>query len=419
MKVLWITNVLLPEATSILRGEKELKGTGSWVLAMAEALFCREEMSLFIASISDLVNEISVIKGEKIVYYAIPRGKGDVEYNKEYERAYSRIKNEINPDVVHIHGTEYPHSLAALRTFGADRTVVSLQGIISSIHRYYFGGISRKDIIKNWTIHDVLRPSLFSLQSRMEKSGMYEVQLFKEMKHVIGRTTWDKAQVWSINPDVHYYHCDEVLREDFYTGDIWDYNRCTSHSIFLSQGSYPLKGLHKVLDALPLIKRIYPDVSVRVAGLDITYDGTSFKDKIKISTYGRFVKGIIKKNNIVGNITFLGPLNAEQMKHEYLRANVFVCPSSIENSPNSLGEAQVLGVPCVASYAGGIPDFMKGCEDFLYRFDDIEMMSKKICNIFGMEGKMDTNEMMEVARKRHDTQNNIETLLSIYNQIKG
>ena len=54
-------------------------------------------------------------------------------------------------------------------------------------------------------------------------------------------------------------------------------------------------------------------------------------------------------------VSFLGPLNAEQMKAEYLRSNVFLCPSSIENSPNSLGEAQMLGVPCVASYVGGIP----------------------------------------------------------------
>ena len=42
-------------------------------------------------------------------------------------------------------------------------------------------------------------------------------------------------------------------------------------------------------------------------------------------------------------------------------------PSSCENSPNSLGEAMLLGMPCVASNAGGIPDMLAaGREGLLY-----------------------------------------------------
>ena len=189
------------------------------------------------------------------------------------------------------------------------------------------------------------------------------------------------------------------------------------HCIFLSQGSYPLKGLHKVLEALPIIKKYYPDVVVRVAGPDITYSGAGLRGKLKISTYGKIIKRVIKNNNLENNVVFVGSLNAQDMVKEYLQANIFVCPSSIENSPNSLGEAQILGVPCVASYAGGIPDFMQGNEGFLYRFDDVEMLSEKISRAFEIGKAIDTSAIQQVAQKRHNTKEIVNRALNIYNEI--
>lgn len=416
MKILWITNSLFPEATAKLNGQSEVKGTGGWLVALADALMQKNEFDLTVACITPFVKELRKIEGERICYFAIPY-IGDTTFKKQYEATFRSIYETVKPDVVHIHGTEFPHSLAALRACGSKNSVISLQGMASIISRYYLAGLSYKDIFCNPTLHDLLRMSLFQEKREMEQRGYFETQLIKEASYIIGRTSWDHTHVWAVNPQVKYFHCDEVLREEFYEGDIWQYNRCTFHSIFLSQGSYPLKGLHKVLDALPLIKHIYPDVSVRVAGPDITYGGAGFKERLKISTYGRIVKGIIKKNNISDNIAFLGSLNAEQMKQEYLSANVFVCPSSIENSPNSLGEAQILGVPCVASYAGGIPDFMKGCEDYLYRFDDVEMMAKKICNVFEMQDKIDTNIARQIAFERHNAFAVVAKTQEIYEKV--
>ena len=34
----------------------------------------------------------------------------------------------------------------------------------------------------------------------------------------------------------------------------------------------------------------------------------------------------------------------KKMKEKFLNSHVFLCPSSIENSPNALGEAMILGV---------------------------------------------------------------------------
>ena len=233
-------------------------------------------------------------------------------------------------------------------------------------------------------------------------------------KHIIGRTSWDRARTWAINPAAHYHFCNETLRPEFYDGSSWDYNRCNKHTIFLSQAGYPIKGLHQLLKAMPLILRHYPNTTIRIAGNDIT-KCTSLKDFLHFTGYGRYINRLIKKGELEDHVVFIGRLNADEMKREYLSANVFVCPSSIENSPNSLGEAQILGVPCVSSYVGGTMDMMDSNTDNLYRFEEIEMLAYKICQIFGKEERqVDTKD---IAVKRHNQLGNATMLCDIYKSI--
>ena len=51
------------------------------------------------------------------------------------------------------------------------------------------------------------------------------------------------------------------------------------------------------------------------------------------------------------------------MKDRFLKSHMYLCPSAIENSPNSLGEAMLLGVPCVAADVGGISSIFENGKD--------------------------------------------------------
>lgn len=59
----------------------------------------------------------------------------------------------------------------------------------------------------------------------------------------------------------------------------WDYKQCHKYTIFLSQGQYPIKGLHQMVKALPLILRDYPDTKVYVAGNDFFSDVPFWRKK--------------------------------------------------------------------------------------------------------------------------------------------
>lgn len=416
MKVLWITNILFPEASAVLTGNKELKSSGGWMLGAAKGLLEHGNIDLYVATVSSQVTTLTKLQGKDITYFVIPLGKGNLRENKEYNTYWQKIHSEVKPDVVHIHGTEYSHGYAYMQACNCDNVVVSIQGLKSAYCYYYHYGITRSEIYKTITLRDLFRGSILRDKLSFKRSAKYEIEMLKLTKHIIGRTSWDKERTWAINPNAKYHFCNETLREEFYDGSVWDYKKCNKHTIFLSQAGYPIKGLHQVLRAMPLILRHYPDTVIRVAGIDITRND-HIRDYLHYTGYGKFIKKLINKLELRGKVIFTGNLNAAEMKSEYLSANVFICPSSIENSPNSLGEAQILGVPCVASYVGGIPDMMIGCEQNLYRFEEVEMLAYKVCKVFEREEKQ--INLCSAAITRHDQKANSEQLLTIYNEIKG
>ncbi len=414
MNVLWITNILFPEASSLLFSSQDLKDSGGWLIGAAKMLEQVEYVKLSIAAVSPLVKTLEVVKGNNSTYYVIPYGKGNLKYNKDYEDYWKMVKDKVNPDIVHIHGTEYSHGLAYINVCGNDNVVVSIQGLKSSLYSYYYYGLSKWDIYSHITFRDIIRGNIIHDQIQFKRQGLLEREIICKVKYIIGRTSWDRANTWAINPKVKYYFCNETLRPEFYDGSKWSYEKCLKHSIFLSQASYPIKGLHQVLRAMPIILKKFPDTQIRIAGRDIT-DTKGFKQLIKLSGYGSILKSLINKLRLKDHIVFLGPLNADEMKREYLSCNVFVCPSSIENSPNSLGEAQILGTPVIASYVGGVMDMMKGDEEHLYRFEEICMLAEKICTVFA--NKNTQTDMIEIASDRHSQIINLQKLLAIYHDI--
>lgn len=411
MKVLWISNIVFPEALSVLTGNSEMKTSGGWMVGAAETLVNMQNLTLAIASPTGMVRELRCIKGASMLHYLFPLGNNP----SIYENYWKRINDEFKPDIVHIHGTEMLHGWAYVNACGANNVVVSIQGMTSA-YNYYYYGLTIKQILSNFTLRNFIKGGILKSYKSFKRRSTYEIDLLTRVHHIIGRTSWDQARTWAINPQAQYHFCNETLRKEFYEGNLWSYNKCLKHSIFISQANYPIKGLHMLLRAMPLILHHYPDAEIRVAGLDITRN-SSWKERLKITDYGSIIKNYIEKYKLVGKVSFTGPLNAQRMKQEYLNCNVFVCSSSIENSPNSLGEAQILGVPCVASYVGGVPDMMKGDEDNLYRFEEVEMLAWRICNLFEKSKDCNNTLVQKRAKDRHDPQNNMKRLIDIYDMI--
>lgn len=413
MRVLWITNIPFPPICEKMGWHTP--AIGGWMYSAAKRIKAQEDIQLFVAFPSSRSAQFVSEAVDGIHFFAIPYGRHNPTKNYIFVQDYwKQIHSMVNPDVVHIHGTEYAHGNDYIRACGADHVVVSVQGLLSACSQFYYAGIEARDARYCVTLRDIIRKTTMLDESRnFARRGEIEKDTLRRVHHVIGRTNWDKTQIWALNPDAVYHYCGEALRDPFYR-NAWNYEHCEPHSIFLSQAGYALKGLHMVIKALPLVMAHYPDTKVYVAGDDIT----KRKPLHRYTSYGRYIRKMLRGFGVADRVVFTGPLDEYQMCERYLRSNVFICPSSLENSPNSLGEAQALGVPAIASYVGGVPDMMRGDEGHLYRFEDSTMLAKMICVIFEeKEGARPCQDLRSAAIIRHDPESVINTLLQVYREL--
>lgn len=416
MKILWITNTIFPEVSKKLG--LPVAETGGWMYGLAKLILSIPGLELGVAATyhGKILMKFEI---HRISYYLIPSESRPI-YQKDKEEFWKEVCDEFTPDIVHIHGTEWPHGLTCMQACPALSYVVSIQGLIGVCNRYYFAGISKWEIFKTITFRDILkRDTLFQGQRKFERRGLSELKILQKSRNIIGRTSWDYIHTKTINPSINYHFCNEVLRDSFYSATKWNMENKNQNTIFLSQASYPIKGLHQVIKAVALLKKEFPDIKIRVAGQSIT-DYNNIWEKIKISGYGAYLRSLIQRWDLWEQIQFTGTLNEEGMVNEYQKAHLFICPSSIENSSNSVGEAQLIGVPTIASYVGGLPNMIiQGESGLLYRFEEVEMLAENIRMVF-------TNNKLAVqlsqnginaAEKRHNRQINLDQTIRIYNEV--
>ena len=108
------------------------------------------------------------------------------------------------------------------------------------------------------------------------------------------------------------------------------------------------------------------------------------------------------------------------MKQEYLSAHLFVCPSAVENSPNSVAEAQLLGVPVAAARTGGIPSVVKHEQSgLLFEKGNSQQLAEAVLRIFGDDAFAEELSETEkgLAHSQYDGDVNFRRLLEIYGEI--
>lgn len=421
MRILWFTNHLLPEVAKAINDEPTVNE--GWLVGMIKNLSdidSKDEITVCCPK-NGIKNIISG-QQDQYKYVVYPLTKEKVCYDVNLHAVIEKILNKIRPDIVHIMGTEFPHSysvIEACNTVGLiDHTVISIQGLVSVYERHYCEGLpmavrfigSLRDVLK--------RTSIEHERYLMKFRGTYEVLAIKSCKHIIGRTHWDKICTSIINPKREYHFNNEILRPSFYQGE-WNLERCDKYTLFISQASYPIKGFHYALEALNIVLARYPHCKLYVAGSSMLKE-KEFWPAWRRTSYENYLFKIIQKHNLREHIVFCGSLSEERMKERYLKSHIFISASTIENSPNSVGEAMILGVPTISSFVGGVDDLLINKEEgFLYQSTAPYMLAGYICELF--ENDALANKMAKKAREHalltHDPQKNARDLLSIYEKI--
>lgn len=415
MRLMWLCN-LIPGA--IRQTVEGVGGSGLWMDHVLSGLRRDPSLELTILCRGDQAAKGSV---DERLHYLVFQEPVPHRYETGLEALFQDALRSARPDVVHIWGTEYGHTLAMLKVCQKegllDHTAVSIQGLCGIYARHYAEGVPYK-IQCGHSFRDLVRrDNILEQQHKYVLRGELEAQALGLARHVLGRTHWDKACMELLAPQAEYHLCRETLREPFYEG-AWRYAACQKHRIFAPSLEVPLKGFHYLLEAFCQVLKQYPDATLAVPGASFLTQEP--REALHQQTYHAYLADFARANHLEDKLLFLGRLSPEEMKAGFLSCNVFVLPSTIENSPNSLGEAMLLGVPCVASDVGGVTSMLEHeKEGLVYQSSAPYVLAHNIARMFALEEEAAKfgAAAAKRARRTHDPKENMDTLLSIYRTL--
>ena len=379
MKILWIVNILLNPLSSYLYRKKS---NGVWIDALLNSFRNHPEYEISVATVA-AVSETVRVEEDGIVYYALPDSP-PLAYNENKNEnilAWRKLLTEERFDLIEVWGTEFTHGLCALREAQDTPCLIYMQGYLASIARHYTAGITHREIRSCMTFRDIIKKDdIERQQKKYYQNAEKEREMLALAKNVICENDWCDNSLKAVVDGINVYRCPLSINRVFF--DVQRAKEPQRHSIICNASGYPLKGQHMLFKAVALLKKKYPDIKLYIPGFMLLPDG-SFREKLRRRGYTEYLTRLIKELRIEENVVWLGSLTQEELAASCAKTELFVLCSSIENHSSSLKEAMMVGMPCIASAVGGVPEYVThGHDGLLYRFGDYDVMASYIETLF-------------------------------------
>lgn len=378
MNVLWLAPIPFIDSTDT--------HPAPWVMTLAKALVGQNINLTIINNNSNLHKDVVEIEYEniKIIYIKTPKLKLDfiTLYQFKIYKVKKYLKQIVNDfDILHIHGTE--HQYEAMSNGLKIPKVISIQGIMSEYIKYIPEGKYKQ--LLEWNL-----------------SSFYESRYIPKNYYYSCRTKWDSAFIRSKNPQAKIYMIWEMIREEFF----YDHFSDKKENILFVGGKNPIKGLKELLIAY--------NSSIQSMGLKLIVLGNcSIED----------IQHIVNEEELyklnIDNIDCRGMQDSLGMIKAYEESYCLVHPTYIDNSPNSVCEAQLSGLPVIATDVGGVSSLIENEQTGLLIQNDptaISIAIEKLYEDDSLRGHI-SKEGRRVARARHNPKVILQETLVMYEEI--
>ncbi|MFC2080672.1 glycosyltransferase family 4 protein [Bacteroidota bacterium] len=398
--------------------EKDPKTGFSWVDALLNELSKNQSLNIALAV---PINERTLQKKNEngIRLYGLPNQPERNRIKRYYKRILYTIENkninlyveqvisDFKPDVIQIFGSENPFGLIVNLDY--NNVIIHIQGYLFVCLKKWFSGISSWKLFRYTSFRNLLHffgtyHTFFTFRKRSER----EAQILMNCKYFLGRTEFDKRITHLYAPDAKYYHCNELLRPEFFTKS-WSMELTRNIGCVSILNGSVYKGIELLIETSKLLEEYSSfSFSFNVCGISEDEELVRILKKIYRIEFG----GI--------NIKFLGKLTAEDLVSELQSANLFIHPSHAENSPNSICEAMALGMPIISTNVGGIPSIIKDkSEGLLIQEGEPYSLAAAILELINNYdmAKYYGNNAREKAFKRHNPKAVVNTLINVYEDV--
>lgn len=350
-----------------------------------------------------------------ITYYAVHADMSIGITEEQWEQAKTellRIIDDFKPDVIQCFGAEWPYGRIAEAT--PVPVIIHMMGFLNI---YYMS----LDMVHGRSCADKerLRTRIRRTLSGMIKgTGPYvrpEVPRAEEERRVMavnryfhGRTEWDRNIVKYYSPGSEYFHVAELAKPSVYAAaGTWDPCRDGKLRLFTCSSGDDRKGNGIILQTAKILKELMNiDFVWKVAG--------------NREYFSMFEKRTGIRSEDV-NVEPIGNVDDPEIIEELSKADFFIHPSIMDNSPHALCEAQLIGCPVIASNVGGIPQLVSDGETgWLYPYNEPHTLAFLIGNLREEKSLIEevSRRETEMARERHDPKKITGELINVYERIR-
>jgi len=414
MRVLWFTNT--PSKAGPEFGYN--KFGGGWVLALETLVVAEKKHDLGICFFYNGNAYKKVVK-DNVTYYGIPfdqenffsrivnRHKGNLNDTKS--PFIDTILNDFKPDIIHVFGTEHSYGKMLINKF--DKVVFHIQGLIAPYSAVFFpNGFSKYAVLRKSSVADIFRGlTFYHRYLTIQKRGQRETEIIRQWKYFTGRTDWDRNYVKLLNPNSTYFHCEELLRADFFAGR-WQPLPKPGAGQTIVIGTTINPNIYKGLDLIYKVVKLLKDYNIcwKIFGI-------AGNNPVNV-----LVKNMLNIKEAYPAMKFYEQVSAPQLIEELKTCHFFVHPSYIDNSPNSVCEAMLLGMPVLSSSVGGVNSLITHKENgFLFNpYDQYELAGLLLHLVNNYETALEAApKARETALKRHSAADLMTVLNKMYDSI--
>ena len=383
MKVLW----LAPYPHPLDLGAHPVP----WVGALAKLLSQQPDLELTILNWSHKIPEpVDEFErdGIRFIYLKVPTVRRDIltlyQWRIAIVRAWLR-RHAARYDLLHLHGSEL--QLPAMTAGLPQPQLLSVQGLVSQYPPFVPSWRSSRKIL--WTL-----------------AGYYERRYLPAVHHFICRTHWDKALVRQLSPGCVVHHNWEILRPEFFGLAARPASAGGRPLLVFVGGTQVMKGFGEVLAAFDLIRQ--------QADAQLVIAGPVRPDEIEQAVQAAGLRHIGP-----GDVDCRQQLGAAELAQLFGEATCLLHPSYVDNSPNSVCEAQVAGLPVVVSDVGGLRSLVEDEVTGLFCTlapASIAQQALRLLHDPALRQRLAT-QAAAVARPRHDPAVIVARTLEIYQAV--
>ena len=354
MKIVWLCPLESSVYKEYLSNNSRDQVVAPWITELINDIAKIDDVELTIISYSSKIKKTISFKKGKVTYHIIKIGlpfltKGYGYYKKidrltGYFFLHKKIEsiiNKINPDIIHLHGTEHPYSKVFIK-YKKVPHLVSFLGIVHSHAEFYTDSDTiyklrvEKDILKNC--------SNFSTRAKYMNKFI--------LKH---------------NQSANLYCHDYPVNQDLF---FMDTNIAKNVDLVFFARVVKVKGIEDLIKACRSVKKKFEHFTLNVIGPI----GNSYKEILEEMI---LTSGLDKNIKIIGYIK-----NRENLYKVILKSKISVLPAYHEVAAGTIIECMILGIPVIAYNVGGIPDLLEdGKNGVLVEPHNIDKLAEEIINL--------------------------------------